>query len=206
MKEIKKYAKLWVVWQFIEAAVLLACGIVTVCFANNQDYYFVIGIVVGIVIIVDSSLRLAMHFLGSNNEDAGSLLAVVGELTLGILLVSAPSILMPIFTLFSGILLLAIAGVAVFDAIARLIGKKGKVAVPVVELIVAALLIVAGILIVVSYANNGKDATTIILILVGIILMVLALAEVIITIQMISDAKKAKKAIKETIQPKEEKK
>lgn len=199
MKEIKKYARLWAVWQFIEAAVLLTCGIITICFANNADYYVVIGIVVGVVIIVDSSLRLAMHFFGTDNEESGSLLAVVGELTLGILLVSVPGAFMGVFTLFCGILLLCIALIAIFDAISRLVAKRGKVAIAVIEFICAALLIVAGILIIISYATNNSGATTAILIVIGIFAIVLAIAEIVVTIQMIVDVKKSRKALKETV-------
>ncbi len=189
---MKKLMKLWAVWQFIEAAILLTAGILTIVFATNTDYHYIIGLIVGIFVIVDSALHLTMHFFDDEDRSAVKLVAIVAELTVGIILICLAQELVKYLTLFVAILLLAISLALILDGISRFVLKYKPVLAPILEFVAAAVFITAGVLLLISYANDSIIGSATVLIIIGISLSVLAIAEVIITIAMIHDGKKVK--------------
>lgn len=184
--------KVWAIWQICEAVILLAAGILTIIFSNDEDLYKWIFLAIGAFIILDGVLRVLMPFF---NKDPGdnSLFAGIFEVTFGIVIVLRSAAITEILMIFIATLLLVVAPVAIADGIIRIKRKQETLFFPVLEFIAALLFITIGVIILISIQN----AQNIVLIVIGAILAILAIVEIAFTIKTLMKVKDRDKKAKE---------
>lgn len=180
--------KVWAIWQICEAVILLAAGILTIIFSNDEDLYKWIFLAIGAFIILDGVLRVLMPFF---NKDPGdnSLFTGIFEVTFGIVIVLRSAAITEILMIFIATLLLVISPVAIADGIIRIKRKQETLFFPVLEFIAALLFITIGVIILISI----KNAQNIVLIVIGAILAILAIVEIAFTIKTLMKVKERDK-------------
>lgn len=185
---MKKMYKVWAIWQICEAVILLAAGILTIIFSNDEDLYKWIFLAIGAFIILDGVLRVLMPFF---NKDPGdnSLFTGIFEVTFGIVIVLRSAAITEILMIFIATLLLVISPVAIADGIIRIKRKQETLFFPVLEFIAALLFITIGVIILISI----KNAQNIVLIVIGAILAILAIVEIAFTIKTLMKVKERDK-------------
>lgn len=211
MKAIKTLLLIKTIWTIVEAALLIALGIVVLANYNNQDGRNIIGLVAGILIIVDGALRLALYFLDvASQEQKTGLVAGVGELSIGIFLCITPYILVDFLSLVMVLLILVIGAVLIVDALAKTLRRK---VIPVPPAILVALysigviLLAAGIAgLVLYFGESAGDVKNILLIIIGVLLIVSGVFEIGFSIGTIIAAMKAKDIEEEVIAAEHEEK
>ena len=198
---MKKMYKVWAIWQICEAIILLAAGVLTIIFSDDQNLYQWIFIAIGSFIILDGVLRILMPFF---NKDPGdnSLFTGIFELTFGIVIIARSLEITETLMIFIATLLLVIAPVAVADGIVRIKKHQETLFFPILEFITALLFTTVGIIILVSI-NNAEN---IVLIVIGVILVILAVVEIAFTIRTLLRVKNRDLAKKEKEEKKADKK
>ncbi len=211
MKLIKKLVLMKVIWSIVEAALLIALGIVVLVNYNNADGKNLIGTVAGILIVVDGALRLALYFLDvASQEQKTGLVAGVGELSVGIFLIVKPYILAEFLALVMVLLVLVIGVVLIIDALAKTLRRK-VVPVPmsvlVITYIIGAILTAMGIVgLVLYFGEQAEDVQNVLLVIIGIMLIVGGVFEIGFSIGGLIAAKKANDAAQEVIAEEREEK
>ncbi len=186
---MKKYYLVANIWKFIEAALLIALGIITMVLANNGDFKYVIGLIAAISLIVDGAFNLSSYFFRVffHQHRTGMVSAVV-EIAMGvfiIVLTSQPAyrnLFVDGFALIVALLLIVI-GVALFvEGAAKLAIKSKKILPVVVEFVIGAIVIAMGIVALVflqSFASVILMVCGGFLILAGIVYIVLIVIQLI---------------------------
>ena len=194
---MKKMYKVWAIWQICEAVILLAAGVLTIIFSDDEDLYKWIFLAIGAFIILDGVLRVLMPFF---NKDPGdnSLFTGIFEVTFGIVIVLRSAAITEILMIFIATLLLVIAPVAIADGIIRIKKKQETLFFPVLEFIAALLFITIGVIILVSIQN----AQNVVLIVIGAILAILAIVEIAFTIKTLMKVKERDKKAQEKAEAK----
>ena len=198
---MKKMYKVWAIWQICEAIILLAAGVLTIIFSDDDDLYKWIFIAIGSFIILDGVLRVLMPFF---NKDPGdnSLFTGIFELTFGIVIVLRSQAITEILMIFIATLLLVVAPIAIADGVLRLKRKQETMFFPILEFIAALLFITVGVIILVSI-NNAQN---VVLIVIGAILCILALVEIAFTVKTLVKVKERNKKEKDKAGQEEKKK
>ena len=214
---LKKGGLGWTIWNVLLGVLLVVGGIL--CCACSGDYNFqkTVILILGILIIVDASFRLLTQVIkifsiadltviktDSNNAVIGA-----SELAIGILMIfvhnefSYANIVFRYLAYFVGILFV-VGGVV---GLIFLIRKHNSVLTNVLEMLVAACLILLGIIIMIYLPDPGT-ALRVFFILSGIILilfgLILTCATAYIAVRLHKDAKALKAKAKEAEEPKEE--
>ena len=196
---MKKFFIVANIWKFIEAALLIALGIVTIVLANNIEFKWVIGLVAAIGIIIDGVFNLTYYFLRvMYHEGRTGLIMSITEITLGIFIIVISSgtwktFVVDNFTLLVAIMLIVIGSALILEAVAKTIGKGGSVLSLVGEFLIGALAIVAGVF---ALVYRGQ-AANILLIISGIIFIVVGLLLILVIVLAMSTAIKTGKTAKE---------
>lgn len=211
------------IWNLLVAAGLIALGVATCVNNANPDFRNVMFMIAGIFVIVDASLRLLTQVIQIVRFDHGVVMktslgsAATGasELAVGILLIlisqeaANMGIVLRYLVYFISILLITLGAVAVIYAIVFLVKKSATVVRNVAAIIFGALLITAGVLILVYVSN--ENFLQFIFVMVGITFMLtgigLAMAAVAFAIAahrggklVEEDVKEAEPAAEEPVQ------
>ena len=210
---MKKGGLIWSIWNFIEAALLLTMGILVIANCTNTDIQASIFIVISIFLMVGGLLKIVANFLpvvGSTPLEAMAKQAirsqlsydlVIGgtiELAIGVALCISmtgnnPAAIIEIimnFVVWLVSVLLMAAGVSLIAfAIGFIVSKLYKLYMPIIEIVLGALLIGAGITIVVLFTNNSDIVMSIMLVIVGLALVVAAVFKVISVVKAILKVK-----------------
>ena len=186
------------IWRFVEAAILIAIGGVTIIFAGNANFKWIIGLVASIAIIVDGVLNLLFYFFRVMfGEHRTGLVTSIGEITIGIFLIVVSSanktFVVDNFTLLIALLLVVLGSALSIEAIAKIVGKRYTVGGLIVQFIVGVLAIALGIVSLV-FLNTAVD---VLLIITGVILIVAGLLLVFTILLALYTAYKAGKTVKE---------
>ena len=205
---LKKGGVLWVVWNYVEAALLLVGGILAIVFSSNTDLQNSILIIVGAFLIFGGALKVLMNFLPAlTAEDKASLnynFVIAGsvELALGITLVTVTSAMSSAFVMFLstfiGIILIVAGAAFLIFAIAFIVDKLFGLVMPILEMILAAGLIALGVVVLV-YMKKEEVFYQVVLIITGIIMALAGLAVLIETTRAMIAANKVKKAVKAVV-------
>lgn len=190
---MKKMYKVWATWQIVEAIILIAAGVLTIVFSNNEDLYRWIFVAIGSFVILDGVLRVLIPFF---NKDPGDNTLFVGifELSFGIVIILHSAEITQLLMHFIGVLLLVVAAVATADGVLRIKRKGESLFFPIFEFVAALVFIAVGVIIFVAISN--PQLQNIVLIIVGAILIIVAIFEIAFTIKsLIKRKKKAKEAI-----------
>jgi len=197
---MKKLISTWKIWQFIEAALLIVIGVTTIVCAL-QGNVGVIGLVAGIMLIIDGVIHACVNILIKSTDVKISTQAVaVAELALGVWLCIRPEQLAENVVLIASLAIVAAGIMFLGDTVFATIKKSQPLKFLIMQYVITALILAAGIIALVFYPFNGTGAgevntITFVLILVGGVLIGLAIYEVAITLILISKAKKAEKEV-----------
>lgn len=213
---MKKGGLIWSIWNFIEAALLLTMGILVIANCTNKDIQSSVFIVISIFLMVGGLLKIVANFLpviGTSPLEVAAKQAVrsqlsydlvIGgtiELAFGVALCVSmtgnnPAAIIEVimnFVVWLVSVLLMTAGVSLIAfAIGFIVTKLYKLYMPVIEIILGALLIGAGVTIIVLFTNNSDIVMSIMLVIVGLALAVAAVFKVISVVKAIIKAKEEK--------------
>ncbi|MCI2111059.1 MAG: hypothetical protein LKK13_01820 [Bacilli bacterium] len=196
---------IWVIWNFVEAALLLVAGILAIVFSNNQSLQNSILIIIGCFLIVGGFLKVLMNFLPALTATDKAHLSydfVIGgaiELALGVTLVALPSasinVIVQFLSTFIGIILIVAGAAFMVFAIAFFIDKLFGIAMPIIEIVLSLALIALGVVVLV-YMNDEDVFYRVVLIIVGVVMALAGLAVAIQTVRAMIASNKKKKAAK----------
>ncbi len=202
---IKKGGIVWTIWNIVVAAIFMALGIVTIAKSGDTDFQNVIILIMGIIVIVDAGLRLltqVLQFITVNGEkvlktDLGAAIAGASELAVGILLICVSrnqaelGIILHYISLFAGILLITMGGVAIAYSVIFIVKKYYNLPVNIGLIVAGAAVVTAGVLILV-YATNEAILQAF-FVLFGLLFVLVGLGLLILTIlYLVARRKQAK--------------
>ena len=206
---MKKGGLIWSIWNFIEAALLLTMGILVIANCANADIQASVFIVISIFLMVGGLLKIVANFLPVIASSPLEAMAkqvirsqlsydlVIGgtiELAIGVALCvsmtgSNPAAIIEIimnFIVWLVAVLLMAAGVSLIAfAIGFIITKLYKLYMPILEIILGALLVGAGITVIILFTNNSEIVMSIMLVIVGLALIVASVFKIVGTIRAI---------------------
>ena len=206
---MKKGGLIWSIWNFIEAALLLTMGILVIANCANADIQASVFIVISIFLMVGGLLKIVANFLPVIASSPLEAMAkqvirsqlsydlVIGgtiELAFGVALCvsmtgSNPAAIIEIimnFIVWLVAVLLMAAGVSLIAfAIGFIITKLYKLYMPILEIILGALLVGAGITVIILFTNNSEIVMSIMLVIVGLALIVASVFKIVGTIRAI---------------------
>ena len=213
---MKKGGLIWSIWNFIEAALLLTMGILVIANCTNKDIQSSVFIVISIFLMVGGLLKIVANFLpviGTSPLEVAAKQAirsqlsydlVIGgtiELAIGVsLCISMTSgdpaaiinVIMNFVVWLVSVLLMAAGASLIAFAIGFIVSKLYKLYMPVIEIILGALLIGAGVTIIILFTNNSDIVMSIMLVIVGLALAVAAVFKIISVVKAIIKAKEEK--------------
>ena len=213
---MKKGGLIWSIWNFIEAALLLTMGILVIANCTNKDIQSSVFIVISIFLMVGGLLKIVANFLpviGTSPLEVAAKQAVrsqlsydlvIGgtvELAFGVALCVSMTrnnpaaiieVIMNFVVWLVSVLLMAAGASLIAFAIGFIVSKLYKVYLPVIEIILGALLIGAGVTIIILFTNNSDIVMSIMLVIVGLALAVAAVFKIISVVKAIIKAKEEK--------------
>ena len=203
----KKIAKVWTIWNTIEAVLLIASGIMSIVAGalhkpgeqgaaqqlEQMLAYFVAGFV-----ILDGVLRVILYLARFKKNDDRSPFVTSGfEIAAGTLIILMQVKYNDFFVYgivnFVAVLLMVMGLLLLVFAIYILVKKYEKLTMPVLEILLAAILIGVGVAIEIMY-NTSDSREKLVLIMAGAILLVAGMAMLIFTMVV---SKKDKKQTKQ---------
>lgn len=191
---MKKSSAVWSIWNYVEALILMAAGVLAIVFRENEDLQNVIAYVAGAFVILDGVLRILMVIMGEKKSETSIMLVGGFEITIGIVVILEAYNFINIVTEFLFILLIVVGLLLIIYSILQIIAKSDKLYMPILEIVFAAILVALGIGICIIYYGNGDSRNQLVLVIIGIILALAGLTQAIITsITLIKAKKKAKK-------------
>jgi len=203
--DFSKGGILWVVWNYVEAALMLVAGILAIIFSDNRELQNTILLIVGCFLILDGFLRILMNFLpilSAKDKKTLNYDFVIGgavELALGVTLVTMPgtaaSVIVSFLSTFIAIALIVAGGVFLAYAIAFIIDKLFGLVMPILEIILGLGLVALGVVVLV-YMGNEEVFFRVVLIITGAILTIAGLALLIETTRVMLVTNKLKRAAK----------
>lgn len=202
----KKVGKFWTAWNIVESLVLIAAGVLSIVAGilhkpaepgTAETIEKTIAYFVASFIILDGILRVVLFLVRYNKNDDTSPFVTSGfELSAGVLIILLQLKYEDFFVYgivnFVAVLLMVIGILLLTFAIFVLVKKYVKFQMPVLEILLAAILIGVGITIEIIY-NTSDAKQKLVLIMAGAILLIAGLSMFIITIVT---SKKNKKEIK----------
>lgn len=209
---LKKGGVAWSVWNFVEAIVLAALGVMIMINSSNADLHKLALLILSIVLIAGGSFRIIVNFLpivttSSSDVETKEMIrskitydmAITGviELSLGIVLLLNGDALLSVAqkTIVCLIAALAItAGTAlVLFSIGFMVSKFYKSYLTFFELVLGGILIALGVVTLIMCLNNEGIIVTLFFFVVGVCLIVTAIGEIATTIKAMPKRAKAKK-------------
>lgn len=199
----------WLLLNIFEAVLLIVAGVLAMAYCRNPSFQNAIILVIGVIVIVDAVLRIALDVVSVINIGDVTLIkttygqAITGalEMACGVLLAVIGSDLEQVTIVFRFIgifigTLVAISGlIAIVYAVVYLIKKAGVTWKNIVLIVIGVLLIAGGITAAIASAIAGKEnIRAIFLVLFGIILMLAGAVVLYLSIAYFVEIKRAEKA------------
>lgn len=208
--KINRLSQFWFVWNIVEAIILFVGGtLAIVAGAVGQSkgggdavpVEHAVAYVVSAFVILDGLLRIVMHLAKYEKNDDDAPMVIAGfEISIGILFILLQakynSFTYTIVNLVC-ILMMVIGVLLLVYAIFFIAKKLSKLFMPILEILFSAILVGVGITIEVLY-NTEDSKDQVVLIMIGSILVIAAIAMFVIAIIT------RKKRVKETIKAEEE--
>ena len=193
----RKMYKVWATWNYIEAFLLLAAGICGVVFSATGNVSaespinLVLSLVVGIFVVLDGILRLVMSFYSFASSEESIMLVAGFEVAMGATIILSYTVFIDILVKFIAVLLIVIGLLLVLFSIFTIVKKTSKLFMPILEILFGAILVAVGITILVMYFGNDVGTTNkITVLLVGIIMVLAAVAQAVIASIQFKKSKK----------------
>lgn len=202
---MKKSLTGWAVFQVIEAAVLITVGVITAVFAEEGSFWTALGIIAGVVMILDAVTRMIIEFVKSPvNEIRPSIITWILELAFGIFVCIISSWIIPYLCLIFPIMMIIIGGVILTITILKHVHKGTPPLHLFTGYISAILLVGLGIVPLATYPYQylndlnkmqGNGTIKVMLICFGVLLIIVALTEIIFTFIALSKARKREQKV-----------
>lgn len=197
---MKKTFFSWASFQIIEAALLIAVGIVTFVFAANENFWYILGFVMGIGMIVDSFVRLILEFVRKPIEKIKiGILVWVFELGFGIFAMIIAKQIIPYLCLIISIMMIIIGIVLLIVTILKSVRKDTSGLYLFTGYLSAILLTGLGVAATACYPYsyiksqeinaNVINTIQIMLICLGAVILILAIVELILTVKAMVEFK-----------------
>lgn len=189
-----------IVWYYIIGAIALLAGILTCIFSDNGDFQHVIILILGILIIIDASLRILGNVLKifraraihSVDEDYASSIVCASELAVGVIVVAIAEsiksnvqyadIIFDYVTLFGGIFFIVVGCTTLIKGIFYLARKYPTKDKNIYRVVGGFILIIAGTLVLaIVYPASDEAVFHLFFMLLGIYLIVFAAGIIIAT-------------------------
>ncbi len=212
---LKRGSISWLIWNLVESLILIAGGVMCVAFCNNADFQKTALLIVGILVALDATLRLALGVIDVIRIGDKAIMrtdyieAATGslELALGIILIlsyqesASLEVVFKFIGLFIGIFLITVGAVAIIYAIVYIVKKMNLLIGNIFSIIGAAIVIALGVMAII-YLTKQDTIMLIFLIILGLVLIAVGIVLGVLTISIARKVKKAKdviKDVKETI-------
>ena len=199
----KKLTKFWFIWNLVETLILLAGGVLAIVAgvqkgqsgaAGESNIESIVAYFIAGFVLLDGLLRIIMFLVRYDAQKDVTPLFVSGfEVASGVLMVllEAQKQVFTFAVVNMVAIILMIAGSLLLTlAIFFIVKKKTTIFVPILEIIFAAILIGVGVLIEVLY-NTSDQKEVLVLIMIGIIVSLAAIALFVTALINHSKAKKA---------------
>lgn len=189
-----------IVWYYILGAIALLAGILTCVFSNNGDFQYVIILILGIIVIIDASLRILANVLKifraraihSVDEDYANSIVCASELAVGVIIIAIANsiktsvlyadIIFDYVSLFGGIFLIVVGCTGLIKGIYYLSKRYPTKDKNIYRLIGGIILVIAGILVLaIIYPAPQETVFQLFFMLLGIYLIVFAAGILIAT-------------------------
>jgi hypothetical protein len=207
--DTRKGGMIWTIWHYCEAILLIVLGVLAIIFNDNTDLKEIFLIIIGGFLILDGSLRVLMNFLplfSATDKKSLSFNFVVSgafELAAGVTLIlerSTADTIALFLTYFISIMLIVAGAAFLLFAIGFIATRLYKLYMPILEIILSLALIAGGVVILIYMKPNDPSTSEIfyrvVLILSGVIVTGLGLAEVVSTTSALILENRRKKVLK----------
>ncbi len=200
------FGRVWSIWNFVEAALLLIAGGLCIGFSftdqatqQNVHLELILAIVSGALIILDGGLRIIMNLLHLKESDQSIIVIGGFEITAGIVVMLISEMFVRIIVNFLAIAMIVIGTLFILFSILRIVKLKDKPFMPIMEIIFAAILIGFGVATLIIYYTQDNN-NMLILILMGTIFAIAGIAMAIISGISLHRAKKKEEGYQEVME------
>ena len=192
----------WAIWNYVEALILIAAGVLAIVFCNNTDLQGIFSYAIGAFVILDGLLRFIMAVVNYKKSQENIMLVSSFELTLGTVIIMVESQSKGFFVglaiQFLSIFLIALGTLFLAYSIIAIACKRVvKLTMPILEIIFSAVLIGLGIFVLIANNNKADWMQAAVMVVMGIIVAVVGGAIAVIT--TINILKKKKSAQREVV-------
>jgi len=203
---MKKEDQISNIVKIVEGIVLVALGIVFLCFFQSADFGNAIGYCIGTVVLIFGLVSILFAFLLGKGILNTSIITGSFMVALGVLLFVNPDIVTNYVALLFSVILIVYSLSIITECIFAFMGKPKRTVRGIIFAIIAALLLGFGITILICYFNNADFAREFTLVIVGIcfltggvLLVVTSSREMIIANKANAPKKPAKKIKKDVV-------
>ncbi len=169
---MKKEEQISSIIKIVEGIVLLALGIVFLCFFQSKDFGNAIGYCIGTVVLIFGLVSILMAFLLGKGIVSTSVITGSFMVALGVLLFVNPDIVTNYVALLFSVILIVYSISVVMECVIAFVSKPRRTAKGIIFAIISAVLLTFGIVILVYYFNDTDFAREFTLIIVGICFLV----------------------------------
>ncbi len=209
---LKRGSISWVIWNIVEALLLIVGGVLCWIYCNNADFQKTILLIVGIILAFDALLRLILGLVDVIKvgdvrivkTDYIQAAAGAFELSLGILLIlfytqgTSVEILFQFLGLYIGIFLTAVGAVALIYSLIFMIRRLNNFAMNFASFLSGGIILACGILAII-YLTKQETIMIMFLVILGISLVSSGLGLLALT-SIVRKETKVKNAIKDTVE------
>ena len=190
--------KVWAIWNYVEAILLMAAGVMAIMFRENDTLQTIVSYVIGGFVILDGLLRFILVLAKYQQSQGSSILLISAlEITIGILVILLYQSFIQIAVQFLYLFLMTIGGLFLVYSIYAIVRKYAEnLFMPVLEIVFAAIMIGLGVTICVLYNQNAEQFKIAIMITLGVILIMVGIGIFAITTStLLKTKKKAKQSV-----------
>ncbi len=168
----KGMRKVWAVWNYVEALILITAGILAIVFRENDTLQKIVSYVIGGFVILDGVLRFIL-VLAKYQKSQGSIVLISAlEITLGILIILLYNSFIDMAVQFLFIFLMTIGGLFLIYSIYAIVRKYAEsLFMPVLEIVFAAIMIGLGVTICILWQQDSAQFRVAIMITLGVVLI-----------------------------------
>lgn len=192
---MKEIFKRWKWAEYIEAALLICLGILTICFNSNENLYKAIGYMVGIYLALNAVLLIVASIVFNAPLLSGDFISGIILLVFSILLFVYPLTLVQALPLLIGVGLIGIGVILISRALKGfiLIGSSTIQILQLVFGIIAAAL--GSVILSVYYSGSGNNVVSVLFVLLGVIVLIAGVVQLCFTLYVGHHAKKFSKFV-----------
>ena len=186
--------RVWAIWNYVEAIILVAAGVLACVFCNNEGLQGIFSYAIGGFAILDGVLRFLMIVSNYKKSQENMMLISAFEITIGIVIIMLEAQNKGFFVgmaiQFVSIFLISLGGLFLTYSIILIACKRVvKLTMPILEIVFAA---IQSLIVLVAYYKDETVMKAVVMISMGIIIAIIGGAiAVITTINLLKKKKSA---------------